>query len=110
MSAADQLGRQFFHGTSQQFQPGDLIEPGHDSPFGDTPRKRVYVADSHSLASFYARFAARQSGVPSRAAVYRVEPLGILYDDSGSGGRGAYSTDKPLRVIKEVSVRPVRDD
>lgn len=91
VSALDNLGPQFYHGTNVQL--GDSVDP--------RPRL-AYATTSLSDARSYGKRKVMQEGGTPR--VYRVEPHpdAILYDDSGDGGRGAWSSTKPFKILGEA--------
>lgn len=68
MAASDHLSPgQFYHGSSHEFKPGDLVTPGHPPRMGAGRADRsdhVYAASTPEIASAYGRH------------TYRVEPSG----------------------------------
>jgi rifampin ADP-ribosyltransferase len=77
MSAQDNLNHhQFYHGTSAELNPGDVVEPGHaETTFNyDRPPKHVYFTKHLAKAWNYADFRASSKG--GNASVYEVEPIG----------------------------------
>ncbi|WP_231123221.1 NAD(+)--rifampin ADP-ribosyltransferase [Nocardioides sambongensis] len=110
--AADDAGP-FFHGTRADLRPGDLLTPGWETNYGSGKQSRhVYLTASESGAPLAAALASGEG--PPR--VYRVEPLGPIYDDPnvtdkkfpGNPTR-SYRTQEPLRVVEEVAGLPVPD-
>lgn len=103
----------FFHGTRADLHPGDLLTPGWGTNYGSGKRSRhVYLTASEHGAPLAAAIA--QGDGPPR--VYRVEPLGPIYDDPnvtdkkfpGNPTR-SYRTTEPVRVVEEVSGFPLPD-
>jgi len=96
----------FFHGTKADLHPGDLLELGYSSNFGER-RKAGYLYLSATLdaATWGAELAVGEG--PGR--IYRVEPTGPFEDDPnltdkrfpGNPTR-SYRTREPLRVVGEV--------
>jgi len=104
-SEADDLGP-FFHGTKAELQPGDLLEPGRSSNFGERARANyIYLTATLDAATWGAELAV--GGGPGR--IYRVEPTGPFENDPnltdkrfpGNPTR-SYRTRDPLRVVAEV--------
>jgi len=104
-SGADDAGP-FYHGTKAQLKPGDLLEPGYSSNFGERRKARyVYVTATLDAATWGAELAVGQG--PGR--IYRVEPTGPIEDDPnvtdkrfpGNPTR-SYRTRDPVRVVGEV--------
>ena len=104
-SEAKDLGP-FFHGTKADVQPGDSLEPGNSSNFGERVRANyIYLTATLDAATWGAELAVGEG--PGR--IYRVEPTGLLEDDpnltdkrfTGNPTR-SYRTREPLRVLGEV--------
>ncbi len=96
----------FFHGTKADLQPGDLLEPGCGSNFGERMRANyIYLTANLDAATWGAELAVGEG--PGR--IYRVEPTGPFEDDPnltdkrfpGNPTR-SYRTWEPLRVVGEV--------
>jgi hypothetical protein len=96
----------FFHGTKADVQPGDLLDPGYSSNFGErAPANFIYLTATLDAATWGAELAVGEG--PGR--VYRVEPTGPFEDDPnltdkrfpGNPTR-SYRTRDPLRVVGEV--------
>jgi len=97
----------FFHGTRADLRPGDLLTPGWGTNYGSGKTSRhIYLTASQHGAPLAAALALG-NGAPR---VYRVEPLGPIYDDPnvtdkkfpGNPTR-SYRTRDPLRVVAEVT-------
>lgn len=96
----------FFYGTKVELQPGDLLEPGYGSNFGEGRRANfIYLTATLDAATWGAELAVGDA--PGR--IYRVEPTGPFEDDPnltdkkfpGNPTR-SYRTREPLRVVGEV--------
>jgi Rifampin ADP-ribosyl transferase len=104
-SGAEDLGP-FFHGTKAALLPGDLLQPGRSSNFGERVRANyIYLTATLDAATWGAELAVGDG--PGR--IYRVEPTGAFEDDPnltdkrfpGNPTR-SYRTREPLRVVAEV--------
>ena len=104
VSAAD--NGPFFHGTKADLQPGDLLEPGYSSNFGEGRAANfIYMTATLDAATWGAELAIGDG--PGR--IYEVEPTGPIEDDPnltdqrfpGNPTR-SYRTRDPLRVVGEV--------
>lgn len=96
----------FFHGTRADMGTGDLLAPGWDTNYGSGKKSgHIYLTASEFGAPLAAALA--QGG--GRPRVYRVQPLGPIFDDPnvtdkkfpGNPTR-SYRTRGPLRVVGEV--------
>ena len=96
----------FFHGTTADLQPGDLLEPGYGSNYGERAKANfIYLTATLDAATWGAELAVGEG--PGR--IYRVEPTGPFEDDPnltdkrfpGNPSR-SYRTREPLRVVGEV--------
>lgn len=96
----------FFHGTKADLRPGDLVEPGHNSNFGERIRANyIYLTATLDAATWGAELAVGEG--PGR--IYRVEPTGPFGDDPNLTDKRfpgnptkSYRTREPLRVVGEV--------
>jgi len=96
----------FYHGTKAVLQPGDLLEPGYSSNYGQRKRANyVYLTATMEAAKWGAELAAGDK--PGR--IYRVEPTGSIEDDPNLTDKKfpgnptkSYRTRHPLRVVDEV--------
>lgn len=97
----------FYHGTKADLQPGDLLEPGFNSNYGEQKKANfIYMTATMDAAIWGAELA--QGDGPGR--IYQVEPTGSFEDDPnltdqrfpGNPTR-SYRTARPLRVVGEVS-------
>ena len=96
---------QFFHGTRADLKPGDLIEPGRPSNFGErSPAAYVYLTGSVDAAAWGAELAVGDG--PGR--IYTVEPTGPIMEDpdltrDGTNPTRSYRSQYPLRVTGEYT-------
>ncbi|MEP6817029.1 MAG: NAD(+)--rifampin ADP-ribosyltransferase [Marmoricola sp.] len=80
----------FFHGTKADLRPGDLLEPGYGSNFGERMRANyVYPTATLDAATWGAELAVGAGP----GTIYRVEPAGAFEDDPNL-------TDKRSRAIR----------
>lgn len=104
----DSLGAPgYLHGTKADLQPGDPIEPGRPSNYGErSDAAFVYLTATLDAATWGAELALGDG--PGR--IYIVEPTGPIEDDPnltdkkfpGNPTR-SYRTRAPLRVIGEIT-------
>jgi len=96
----------FYHGAKADLEPGDLIEPGYASNYGQRKKAAfVYLTATLDAATWGAELALGEG--PGR--IYVVEPTGPFEDDPnltdqkfpGNPTR-SYRTRAPLRVVGEV--------
>lgn len=98
--------QQFYHGTKANLKPGDLIEPGYNSNYGERKKAAyVYLTATLDAATWGAELALGEG--PGR--IYVVEPTGPFEDDPNLTDKKypgnptkSYRTRDPLRVIGEV--------
>jgi len=97
----------FYHGTRADLKPGDLIEPGYTSNFGERNKTTyVYLTGTLDAAVWGAELAHGEG--PGR--IYVVEPTGPIVDDPNltdakypGNPTKSYRSRKPLRVTGEVT-------
>lgn len=96
----------FYHGTKADLKPGDLLEPGFSSNYGERKKANfVYFTATMDAAIWGAELAVGNK--PGR--IYQVEPTGTFENDPnltdkkfpGNPTR-SYRTKQPLRVVGEV--------
>lgn len=96
----------FYHGTKADLIPGDLLEPGFSSNYGEQKKANfVYMTATLDAAIWGAELAVGDK--PGR--IYRVEPTGTFENDPnltdkkfpGNPTR-SYRTRSPLRIVDEV--------
>jgi len=98
--------QQYFHGTKADLKPGDLIEAGRSSNYGQ--RKKavfVYLTATLDAATWGAELASGEG--PGR--IYIVEPTGTIEDDPNLTDKKfpgnptkSYRTRDALRVTGEI--------
>ncbi len=96
----------FYHGTRADLKPGDLIEAGYASNYGQRKKASwVYLTCTLDAAIWGAELAAGHG----RERIYQVEPLGEIFDDPNLTDKKfpgnptkSYRTREPLRVTGEV--------
>jgi Rifampin ADP-ribosyl transferase len=100
----------FFHGTKATLKPGDLIEPGFASNYGQRKKaKYIYLTATLDAAVWGAELALGEG----KGRIYIVEPTGPFEDDPnltdkkfpGNPTR-SYRSSHPLRVTGEVTDWP----
>ena len=96
----------FYHGTKADLQPGDLLQAGYRSNYGEGRKATfVYLTATLDAATWGAELSAGEG--PGR--IYEVAPTGPIEDDPnltdkrfpGNPTR-SYRTRDPLRVVGEV--------
>lgn len=107
MAAIDDLNSQrYYHGTKADLKPGDLIEPGYNSNYGERKKAAyVYLTATLDAATWGAELALGDA--PGR--IYIVEPTGPIEDDPNLTDKRypgnptkSYRTRHPLRVTGEI--------
>lgn len=96
----------FFHGTKADLRPGDLLEPGYVSNFGERiSANYIYLTATLDAATWGAELAVGEG--PGK--IYRVEPTGPFEDDPNLTDKRfpgnptkSYRTRDALRVVGEV--------
>lgn len=97
----------YLHGTKADLKPGDLIEVGRASNYGDRNlAKFVYLTATLDAATWGAELAVGEG----RGRIYIVEPTGPIEDDPnltdkkypGNPTR-SFRTRAPLRVLGEIA-------
>jgi len=97
----------YLHGTKADLKPGDLIEAGRSSNYGERKNAAfVYLTGTLDAATWGAELAIGDG--PGR--IYIVEPTGPIEDDPnltdkkfpGNPTR-SFRTRAPLRVISEIT-------
>ena len=95
-----------YHGTKAELKPGDLLEMGHESNYGERKKANyVYLSATMDAAIWGAELAAGDG----RGRIYIVEPTGPIDDDPnltdmrfpGNPTR-SYRSRAPLLVTGEV--------
>ena len=99
--------QRFYHGTKADLKPGDLIEPGRTSNYGERNRTvYIYLTGTLDAAIWGAELALGEG--PGR--IYTVEPTGSIMDDPDLTDKKfpgnptkSYRSREPLRVTGEVT-------
>ncbi len=96
----------FYHGTKANLNPGEFLEPGFSSNYGEQKKANfIYFTATMDAAIWGAELAVGNK--PGR--IYQVEPTGTYENDPnltdkkfpGNPTR-SYRTKQPLRVMGEV--------
>lgn len=107
MSASDHLSpQQFFHASPHAFEPGDMVEPGHNAVFrysGGIRDHLVWFTASRNNAVQWARSVGDADTDHQRGHVYEVEPTGHYSPDTNPTGPREFESEHPLRVVRKVS-------
>ena len=98
--------QEFLHGTKAILKPGDLIEPGRSSNYGNRENAAfVYLTATLDAATWGAELAVGDG--PGH--IYIVEPTGAIEDDPNLTNKRfpgnptrSYRTKAPLRVLDEL--------
>lgn len=96
----------FFHGTKVDLKPGDMLEPGNRSNFGERRKANyVYLTATLDAATWGAELAVGEG--PGR--IYQVEPTGVIEDDPNLTDKRfpgnptkSYRSRRPVRVVGEI--------
>ncbi len=99
--------QKFFHGTKADLKPGDLIEPGFSSNYGQRNKaKYIYLTATLDAAIWGAELAVGEG--PGK--IYNVEPTGPIEDDPNLTDKKfpgnptkSYRSMHPFRVIGEIT-------
>jgi rifampin ADP-ribosylating transferase len=97
----------YFHGTKADLKPGDFIETGINSNYGEKNRaKYIYLTSTLDAAIWGAELALGEG--PGR--IYLVEPTGPIEDDPNLTDKKfpgnpslSYRSLHPFRVVGEVT-------
>ncbi len=108
MTINNQPSEQLYHGTKANLNPGDLIEPGFNSNYGQRNKaKYIYLTATLDAATWGAELAWGEG----RERIYIVEPTGPIEDDPNLTDKKfpgnptkSYRSLHPLRVIGELTV------
>jgi len=96
----------YYHGTKADLRPGDLIEPGHASNYGQRkPGAFVYLSATLDAAIWGAELAVGRG----RGRIYLVEPTGSIEDDPNLTNKRypgnptqSYRSRSAFRVVGEI--------
>src|SRR5688500_1473974 len=103
----DTIAAPFYHGTRAALKPGDLIEAGYSSNYGQRKKGSwVYLTGTLEAAVWGAELAVGDG--PGR--IYIVEPTGEIVDDPNLTDKKfpgnptlSYRSRDPLRVTSEIT-------
>lgn len=97
----------YFHGTKAELKPGDLIEAGYNSNYGQRKNAKYIFLTATLDAAIWGAELAFGDG---RERIYLVEPTGPIEDDPdltdkkfpGNPSK-SYRSTYPFRVVGEVA-------
>ena len=106
-AAASAFSQTYFHGTKGDLKPGDLIQPGFNSNYGQRKNaKYIFLTATLDAAIWGAELAAGDG----RERIYLVEPTGPIEDDPDltdkkfpGNATKSYRSTHPFRVVGEVT-------
>jgi rifampin ADP-ribosylating transferase len=98
----------YFHGTKADLKPGDFVEVGINSNYGQMkPAKYIYLTATLDAAVWGAELAAGEG----RERIYLVEPTGPIEDDPNVTDKKfpgnptkSYRSKHSFKVVGEVTV------
>lgn len=105
-ASATVFAQTYFHGTKADLRPGDLIEPGYHSNFGQGKQARyIFLSATLDAAIWGAELAVGEG----RERIYLVEPTGPIEDDPDLTDKKfpgnptkSYRSTHPFRIVGEV--------
>jgi len=105
---ATPFAQTYFHGTRADLAPGDFVEVGYGSNYGQRNQAKYIFLSSTLDAAIWGAELAQGEG---RERIYLVEPTGELEDDPdltdkkfpGNPTR-SYRSTQPFRVVGEVTI------
>lgn len=105
---ATPFAQTYFHGTKAELKPGDLIEPGYNSNYGQRKNaKYIFLTSTLDAAVWGAELSAGEG----QERIYLVEPTGEIEDDPDLTDKKfpgnptkSYRSTQPFRVVGEVSI------
>jgi len=105
---ATPFAQTYFHGTRADLAPGDLVEAGYGSNYGQQ-KNATYIFLTATLDA--AIWGAELALGEGRERIYLVEPTGELEDDPDLTDRKfpgnptrSYRSTQPFRVVGEVTI------
>jgi hypothetical protein len=106
-SSTTPLTQTYFHGTKADLKPGDLIEVGVNSNYGQQKQaKYIYLTSTLDAAIWGAELALGEG----RERIYLVEPTGDIEDDPNLTNQRfpgnpskSYRSKFPFKIVGEVS-------
>ena len=82
---------------------GTMVTPGHAGGMsGASSMDHTYATTNRKAAADYAYASESPDEGDDTPRVYHVEPTGPMHDDTEDGGKGAYKSRHPLRVVGEA--------
>lgn len=107
-SAPSPFAQTYFHGTKADLKPGDLVEVGFNSNYGQIKSaKYIFLSATLDAAIWGAELAAGEN----HERIYLVEPTGEIEDDPDLTDKRfpgnptkSYRSQHPFRVMGEVTV------
>ncbi len=98
----------FFHGTKADLKPGDFIETGINSNFGQGNKaKYIYLTATLDAAVWGAELALGEA----RERIYLVEPTGPIEDDPNLTDKKfpgnptkSYRSKHPFKIVGEITI------
>ncbi len=104
--AATAFSQTYFHGTKADLKPGDFIDVGFNSNYGQQKNARyIFLSSTLDAAIWGAELAVGEG----RQRIYLVEPTGNIEDDPDLTDKKfpgnptkSYRSIKPCRVVGEV--------
>ncbi len=104
---ADATDERYYHGTTADLKPGDLIEPGYNSNYGSRRKaNHVYFTATIDAAVWGAELAEGEGS----GKIYIVEPTGPHEDDPNLTDKRfpgnptkSYRSRDALRVIEQLT-------
>ena len=105
-TAGDPGATTYYHGTKASLKPGDLIEPGFTSNYGQRKKANyIYLTATLEAATWGAELAVWEGA----GRIYIVEPTGPFEDDPNLTDKKfpgnptkSYRSLHPLKVVGEV--------
>lgn len=107
MAASESLGRQFYHSTDSELQPGDVITPGHRRPRGHHASDDFPEYGHTNFTWMTTEKPGTQYGRPGQAIGgygrnhYEVEPLGLHHPYSFHLAKTGYKRTMNERAFPE---------
>jgi hypothetical protein len=102
----------WYHGTHREFEPGDMVEPGHPSNYGLGPEHHVYFNADPDTASLWAGEAvsAREQFHGETGHQPHVYEVALTHPDHEPDPEVELEWDRrtrfPVRVVREVPHTP----
>ena len=112
MPADDHLGQQWFHGTTEEFAPGDVVHPAAKVGKHGEPGSLEEAANPHhAFAAKDLGEAHMWAGMRGGGKVYKVEPLDDIEEFKSPEGYTYGRSSAGFKVVGAAGPNPVsRDD